>query len=347
MDYTQISIIKRDGKTEPFSLDKIVRAITKAFRAGGITDEGQAVEQIASDVAAAITKAEISVEEIQDMVEERLMKRNPSIAKRYIIYREWRNVERDRRSSIKSVMDGIVTVEKNDINLSNANMSSHTPAGQMMTFASEITKDYALKYLVGVRHGRAHRDGDIHIHDLDYYPTKTTTCIQYDLGDIYERGFSTKNGSVRTPQSIQSYATLATIVFQTNQNEQHGGQAIPAFDFFMAKGVAKSFRKHLASFINFYVAMENGTQADEKAIRTLIKEHLPSIKSTEAERETLRIALIALQIIIDKEHLTRIAEKAYQQTKKDTHQAMEGFIHNLNTMHSRGCLLYTSDAADD
>lgn len=150
MDYTQISIIKRDGKTEPFSLDKIVRAITKAFRAGGITDEGQAVEQIASDVAAAITKAEISVEEIQDMVEERLMKRNPSIAKRYIIYREWRNVERDRRSSIKSIMDGIVTVEKNDINLSNANMSSHTPAGQMMTFASEITKDYALKYLVGV-----------------------------------------------------------------------------------------------------------------------------------------------------------------------------------------------------
>ena len=245
MDYTQISIIKRDGKTEPFSLDKIVRAITKAFRAGGITDEGQAVEQIASDVAAAITKAEISVEEIQDMVEERLMKRNPSIAKRYIIYREWRNVERDRRSSIKSVMDGIVTVEKNDINLSNANMSSHTPAGQMMTFASEITKDYALKYLVGVRHGRAHRDGDIHIHDLDYYPTKTTTCIQYDLGDIYERGFSTKNGSVRTPQSIQSYATLATIVFQTNQNEQHGGQSIPAFDHFMAPGVLKTFRRHL------------------------------------------------------------------------------------------------------
>ena len=336
MDYTQISIIKRDGKTEPFSLDKIVRAITKAFRAGGITDEGQAIEQIASDVAAAITKAEISVEEIQDMVEERLMKRNPSIAKRYIIYREWRNVERDRRSSIKSVMDGIVTVEKNDINLSNANMSSHTPAGQMMTFASEITKDYALKYLVGVRHGRAHRDGDIHIHDLDYYPTKTTTCIQYDLGDIYERGFSTKNGSVRTPQSIQSYATLATIVFQTNQNEQHGGQAIPAFDFFMAKGVAKSFRKHLSSFINFYVAMENGIQADEKAIRTLIKEYLPSIQSGERERETLRIALIALQINIDKEHLARIIEKAYQQTRKDTHQAMEGFIHNLNTMHSRG-----------
>ena len=186
------------------------------------------------------------------------------------------------------------------------------------------------------RFAEAHQLGDIHIHDLDYYPTKTTTCIQYDMDDLFERGFRTKNGSIRTPQSIQSYATLATIIFQTNQNEQHGGQAIPAFDFFMAKGVAKSFRKHLSSFINFYVAMENGIQADEKAIRTLIKEYLPSIQSGERERETLRIALIALQINIDKEHLARIIEKAYQQTRKDTHQAMEGFIHNLNTMHSRG-----------
>lgn len=258
------------------------------------------------------------------------------MAKKYIIYREWRNTERDKKTQMKHVMDGIVAIDKNDVNLSNANMSSHTPAGQMMTFASEVTKDYTYKYLLPKRFAEAHQLGDIHIHDLDYYPTKTTTCIQYDMDDLFERGFRTKNGSIRTPQSIQSYATLATIIFQTNQNEQHGGQAIPAFDFFMAKGVAKSFRKHLASFINFYVAMENGTQADEKAIRTLIKEHLPSIKSTEAERETLRIALIALQIIIDKEHLTRIAEKAYQQTRKDTHQAMEGFIHNLNTMHSRG-----------
>ena len=251
MDYTGISIIKRDGKREAFSLEKIERAITKAYRAGGIDDAGETIGRIAADVAAAISGPEITVEAIQDMVEERLMRHDPSIAKRYIIYREWRNVERDRRSSIKEVMDGIVTVEKNDINLSNANMSSHTPAGQMMTFASEITKDYALKYLVGVRHGRAHRNGDIHIHDLDYYPTKTTTCIQYDLADIYGRGFSTKNGSVRSPQSIQSYATLATIVFQTNQNEQHGGQSIPAFDRFMAPGVLKTFRKHVADMTLF------------------------------------------------------------------------------------------------
>ena len=336
MDYACITITKRDGSKENFSIEKIERAIAKAYRADGMNDDETSIKQVTAEVAAAIDRENISVEEIQDLVERKLMMRNPSVAKKFIIYREWRTKEREKRTSMKQVMDGIVAVEKNDVNLSNANMSSHTPAGQMMTFASEVTKDYAYKYLVGVRYGRAHREGDIHIHDLDYYPTKTTTCVQYDLEDIFNRGFHTKNGTVRTPQSIQSYATLATIVFQTNQNEQHGGQAIPAFDFFMAKGVAKSFRKHLASFINFYVAMENGNQADEKSIRTLIKEYLPSIKTTEAERETLRIALVALQIIIDKEHLARIVEKAYQQTRKDTHQAMEGFIHNLNTMHSRG-----------
>lgn len=151
-------------------------------------------------------------------------------------------------------MDGIVTIEANDTNLENANMSAFTPSGQMMTFAREVTKDYTRKYLLSPRFARAHANGDIHIHDLDYYPTKTTTCLQYDIEDLYERGFHTKNGSVRTPQSIQSYATLATIIFQTNQNEQHGGQAIPAFDFFMAPGVRKTYHKHLAD--SLFIANE-------------------------------------------------------------------------------------------
>lgn len=335
MDYAQISIIKRDGKTEAFSIEKIVRAITKAYRAGGIVDEEKVIEQIAGDVAAAIDKTEISVEEIQDMVEERLMKRNPSIAKRYIIYREWRNVERDRKSSIKGVMDGIVSVERNDINLSNANMSSHTPAGQMMTFASEITKDYALKYLVGVRHGRAHRDGDIHIHDLDYYPTKTTTCIQYDLGDLYERGFTTKNGSVRTPQSIQSYATLATIVFQTNQNEQHGGQSIPAFDHFMAPGVGKSFRKHLVNTIRFLLELKD-VQVDAEALKEAVKSSVRTIDRDAQQTAALREALAAAGATLGEGEVEKVWQQAYNSTRRDTHQAMEGFIHNLNTMHSRG-----------
>lgn len=336
MDYTDISIIKRDGKREPFSLEKIVRAITKAYRAGGIVDEDAIVGQIAAEVADSIAEPEISVEQIQDRVEERLMRRNPSIAKRYIIYREWRNVERDRKSSIKEVMDGIVTVERNDVNLSNANMSSHTPAGQMMTFASEITKDYALKYLVGIRHGRAHRDGDIHIHDLDYYPTKTTTCIQYDLGDLFERGFATKNGSVRTPQSIQSYATLATIVFQTNQNEQHGGQSIPAFDHFMAPGVRKSFMKHLTDTLQF-ISRLNG---DENFVREecgrAIRESVSTIEENERDRQTLVERLAAAGMKFAGGQVETAWHQALESTRKDTHQAMEGFIHNLNTMHSRG-----------
>ena len=336
MNYAEICIIKRDGKREDFSISKIKNAISKAFSASGITDEQQLVADITMNVISRFSNPTITVEEIQDLVEKELMKVRPEVAKKYIIYREWRNTERDKKTQMKHVMDGIVAIDKNDVNLSNANMSSHTPAGQMMTFASEVTKDYTYKYLLPKRFAEAHQLGDIHIHDLDYYPTKTTTCIQYDMDDLFERGFRTKNGSIRTPQSIQSYATLATIIFQTNQNEQHGGQAIPAFDFFMAKGVSKSFRKHLSSFISFYIAMETNTAVEEKAIRALIEEHLPSIKTNELERETLRMALTALQINIDKEHLARVIEKAYQQTRKDTHQAMEGFIHNLNTMHSRG-----------
>ena len=298
MNYAEICIIKRDGKKEDFSISKIKNAVSKAFSASGITDEQQLIADITMNVIGQFATPTVTVEEIQDLVEKELMKIRPEVAKKYIIYREWRNTERDKKTQMKQVMDGIVAIDKNDVNLSNANMSSHTPAGQMMTFASEVTKDYTYKYLLPKRFAEAHQLGDIHIHDLDYYPTKTTTCIQYDMDDLFERGFRTKNGSIRTPQSIQSYATLATIIFQTNQNEQHGGQAIPAFDFFMAKGVRKSYQKHLKMFSTFY----------------------EEIEGKQPEGESLK----------------KIEEKAWTQTRKDTHQAMEGFIHNLNTMHSRG-----------
>lgn len=298
MNYAEICIIKRDGKKEDFSISKIKNAVSKAFSASGITDEQQLIADITMNVIGQFATPTVTVEEIQDLVEKELMKVRPEVAKKYIIYREWRNTERDKKTQMKQVMDGIVAIDKNDVNLSNANMSSHTPAGQMMTFASEVTKDYTYKYLLPKRFAEAHQLGDIHIHDLDYYPTKTTTCIQYDMDDLFERGFRTKNGSIRTPQSIQSYATLATIIFQTNQNEQHGGQAIPAFDFFMAKGVRKSYQKHLKMFSTFY----------------------EEIEGRQPEGESLK----------------KIEEKAWTQTRKDTHQAMEGFIHNLNTMHSRG-----------
>lgn len=335
MNLTEICIIKRDGKRENFSPSKITNAISKAFNATGIAHQEELIDEITQRVINHFENPTIGVEEIQDLVETELMKVQPEVAKKYIIYRQWRNTERDRKTQIKHIMDGIVAIDKNDVNLSNANMSSHTPAGQMMTFASEITKDYTYKYLLPKQYAEAHQLGDIHIHDLDYYPTKTTTCIQYDLDDLFERGFHTKNGSIRTPQSIQSYATLATIIFQTNQNEQHGGQAIPAFDFFMAKGVLKSFQKVVVSSISFYFDMK-GMEVDEAKLQALVKQHVASIAPSEDEKKILLAAFADQQINLTADELEHILKKAYSQVRKDIHQAMEGFIHNLNTMHSRG-----------
>lgn len=338
MDYAAICIIKRDGKQENFSMQKISNAIGKAFTATGLENESDMINQITAQVVNRIEKTTISVEEIQDLVENELMKVRPEVAKKYIIYRQWRNVERDRKTKMKHIMDGIVAIDKNDINLSNANMSSHTPAGQMMTFASETTKDYTFKYLLPRKFAEAHQMGDIHIHDLDYYPTKTTTCIQYDLDDLFERGFRTKNGSIRTPQSIQSYATLATIIFQTNQNEQHGGQAIPAFDFFMAKGVLKSFQKLLAAHLSFLMEIEHPDKVgiNETQLLEWIRPCLSSIKPSESEKKQLTELLEEKGIHFTAEQIDRILSKVTEMTRRDTHQAMEGFIHNLNTMHSRG-----------
>lgn len=335
MNTADICIIKRDGKREDFSASKISNAIGKAFQATGLERQEALIEEITQRVISHFEHLTLNVEEIQDLVENELMKVQPEVAKKYIIYRQWRNTERERKTQMKHIMDGIVAIDKNDVNLSNANMSSHTPAGQMMTFASEVTKDYTYKYLLPKPYAEAHRMGDIHIHDLDYYPTKTTTCIQYDLDDLFERGFHTKNGSIRTPQSIQSYATLATIIFQTNQNEQHGGQAIPAFDFFMAKGVLKSYQKAIVTDIAFYMEMK-GTPIDEKALMEHVRKHLTSIEPDTKARKAFLTALANEGCFLTEEESAHILHSAHKQVRKDTHQAMEGFIHNLNTMHSRG-----------
>ncbi len=335
MNYAEISIIKRDGKHEDFSISKIKNAIAKAFLATNRDVDEHILADLTMSVISHFEDTNISVEQIQDIVEQTLMRQYPDVAKKYIIYREWRNTERNRKSKMKMEMDGIVAIDKNDVNLSNANMSSHTPAGQMMTFASEVTKDYTYRYLLPKRFADAHQQGDIHIHDLDYYPTKTTTCIQYDLADLFERGFHTKNGSIRPPQSIQSYATLATIVFQTNQNEQHGGQSIPAFDFFMAPGVLKSYRKNLENFISFAAELDN-EQAEDKQLEELVGQTVTTIAPGDEESENIRRTLGEAGVRFSNEQWQKIVARANEQTRRDTHQAMEGFIHNLNTMHSRG-----------
>lgn len=337
-----IYIQKRDGSQQVFEADKIRSAIIKAYRAGGVRPEPSRIDTIVKRIETYARGAQtetLAVEQIQDMVEEALMALDPFIAKKYIIYREWRNVERDKRTTLKHTMDGIVSIEQNDTNLSNANMSAFTPSGQMMTFASEVTKDYARKYLLSPRYSRAHATGDIHIHDLDYYPTKTTTCLQYDIADLYERGFHTKNGSVRTPQGIQSYATLATIIFQTNQNEQHGGQAIPAFDFFMAPGVRKTFYKHLADTILLAAELKMGSDEeapDVKVLRDKIAGAKPTLSEDDTTVQTVLEAIKGTCPQLDLNGVRVAVKESFRRTSRDTHQAMEGFIHNLNTMHSRG-----------
>lgn len=341
MGQESIYILKRDGSQQPYDGEKIRSAVDKAFRAAGLVDEEGYALRIESLIQTELChrNAQVAVEEIQDRVEAELMNLAPQVAKKYIIYREWRTVQREKRTTLKRTMDGIVSIEKNDINLGNANMSAYTPSGQMMTFASEVTKDYAMKYLLSAPFARAHAAGDIHIHDLDYYPTKTATCVQYDLADLFERGFHTKNGSIRTPQNIQSYATLATIVFQTNQNEEHGGQAIPAFDFFMAPGVRKTFIRQLADRLLYAHSLLTGrslTDEERKAFVEALRSLEPPLAHTDAAAEALAAGLDRIGCQLPATAVRLALEEAYQRTKRDTHQAMEGFVHNLNTMHSRG-----------
>ena len=341
MGQESIYILKRDGSQQPYDGEKIRSAVDKAFRAAGLIDEEGYALRIESLIQTELChrNAQVAVEEIQDRVEAELMNLAPQVAKKYIIYREWRTVQREKRTTLKRTMDGIVSIEKNDINLGNANMSAYTPSGQMMTFASEVTKDYAMKYLLSAPFARAHAAGDIHIHDLDYYPTKTATCVQYDLADLFERGFHTKNGSIRTPQNIQSYATLATIVFQTNQNEEHGGQAIPAFDFFMAPGVRKTFIRQLADRLLYAHSLLSGrslTDEERKAFVEALRGLEPPLAHTDAAAEALAAGLERIGCQLPATAVRLALEEAYQRTKRETHQAMEGFVHNLNTMHSRG-----------
>ena len=323
-----MKVMKRDGKKVNFDANKIVCAIDKA----AIASKENVSTKFALEVVNKIVdlNKDLQVEEIQDFVEKELMKTYPDMAKNYILYRDMRNIERHKRTTIKKSFDGIVTVEKNNINNENANMAGDTPAGQMMTFASETTKDYTHKYLLNSEYSKAHTSGDIHIHDLDYYPTKTATCVQYDLKKLFTNGFKSKHGKIREPKSISTYATLATIIFQTNQNEQHGGQAIPAFDFFMAPGVLKSFRRHFRyralTFLDAdYIENKNNE------LKEIINNSITTISVSEDIKNTL-----ANKLGMDIKTIDKLIKIAYADTKNETHQAMEGFIHNLNTMHSRG-----------
>ncbi len=227
-------------------------------------------------------------------------------------------------TQIELKMKELINCTKSEESVENANMNAHTPAGQMMQIASLNSKSFSLKNLVSKQFATLHNQGYIHIHDLDYYASKTTTCIQYDLEELFKNGFHTKNGKINEPNSIETYATLATIVFQTNQNEQHGGQSIPAFDFFMAPGVLKSFKKNLSKVIDSFLKLSSPTKIVN--IKECVDIYVKSIDN---------INKAGLQRLFNI-NLDKAIEIAIDDTNSDTYQAMQGFIFNLNTMHSRG-----------
>ncbi|ARU91924.1 anaerobic ribonucleoside-triphosphate reductase [Spiroplasma clarkii] len=233
--------------------------------------------------------------------------------------------------SIIKEMQSIVSIENNDIKNENANMSGETPSGKMMKFASISAKEYALSRLVDKKHADMHRKAQIHIHDLDYYPTKSATCVQYNIQEIFEGGFTTKNGHIREPQSIGVYAELAAIIFQTAQNEMHGGQAIPAFDFFMANGVKKSFKKQLQTAISTYLDVD-GIDYNIQDIKNILASDKVNFLDTDVSWMVQQLEKYGFSAA----KIEKLVSSSNQKTIREADQAMEGFIYNLNTQHSRG-----------
>ncbi len=318
-----MKVIKRNGSIEHFQAEKITRAIEQACLGAQQRIPKEELLHLTHQVVSKCGET-TEIEHIQDWVESTLTQTYPEVAKKYITYRETHRKWRENYKEIKQQMDELIEVQQSDISHENANISSQTPAGQMMNIASINSKDYALNYLLTPEHAALHTQGYIHIHDLDYYLTKTTTCIQYDLESLFREGFLTKNGTIKEPKSIETYATLATIVFQTNQNEQHGGQSIPAFDFFMAPGVLKSFRKNLVRSIQECCFFHEITPPD--SIDSLIETTVRGLEDID------RVAIESTIPVAIEKCITHAKEL----TEQHTYQAMQGFIYNLNTMHSRG-----------
>ncbi|ASP27850.1 anaerobic ribonucleoside-triphosphate reductase [Spiroplasma corruscae] len=234
--------------------------------------------------------------------------------------------------NISKEISSIISVENNDLKNENANMSGDTPSGKMMKFASITSKEYALDNLLDKHHADLHRKSLIHIHDLDYYATKSATCVQYNLDEIFKDGFYTRNGHIREPKSIAVYAELAAIVFQTAQNEMHGGQAIPAFDYFMAKGVAKSFKKRLYENIISYLEISDSIFTEQDIKEIVYQNELISFNNTKVEN----LKKLLIKYGISSKIVNKLILNANKKVESDTDQAMEGFIYNLNTQHSRG-----------
>ena len=341
-------IIKRDGREVPFEIDKISTAIYKAAEAIGGHNRGVA-EELAKQVEDYIEKEEKistpTVEHIQDVVERTLIESGHSrTAKEYILYRADRTRHREMNTRLMKIYEDLTfkAAKDNDIKRENANIDGDTAMGTMLKYGSEGAKQFYEMYILDPAHAKAHREGDIHIHDLDFL-TLTTTCCQIDLDKLFTGGFSTGHGFLREPNDIASYSALACIAIQSNQNDQHGGQSIPNFDYAMAKGVIKTYqriyRQNMARAIDIMEDAEDASALSKEIMAAATEKSagaIPKLEDGEAYMEA------ELQILTDKfgaksaEKIQKFAFKhAGVETDRATYQAMEAFVHNLNTMHSR------------
>lgn len=304
-----LTVIKRDGRKVGFHTDKIVAAIQKAMFQTELGEDIALATQIAQRIAYHGDES-MSVEAIQDLVENELMKsERKDVARKYIAYREQRNVA--RKAKTRDIFLEIIEAKANDVTRENANMNADTPAGMMMKFASETTKPFVDDYLLSPEVKDAVRKGYIHIHDKDYYPTKSLTCVQHPLDKILSGGMVAGHGESRPAKRIETASILACISMETAQNEMHGGQAIPAFDFYLAPFVRRSFIEEV------------------KQLESLEGKDLSNLCNAEI-KDYLSRPLTGL------EGEERLVQHAVNRTVERVHQAMEAFVHNMNTIHSRG-----------
>lgn len=303
------TIVKRDGRIVGFNDQKIMAAIRKAMLHTEKGEDERLIQQI-TDHISVHGKPQMSVEDIQDAVEMELMKSaRKDVAQKYIAYRNQRSIA--RKAKTRDVFLDIVNIKNNDVTRENANMNADTPAGMMMKFASETTKPFVDDYLLSEQSREAVAHNLLHVHDKDYYPTKSLTCCQHPLDHILQHGFTAGHGSSRPAKRIETAAVLACISLECAQNEMHGGQAIPAFDFYLAPFVRSSYIEEVKNLENLYG--DNFEHLYQAEIDDYIDRPLNGLKGD-----------------------ARIKQHAINRTVARVHQSMEAFIHNMNTIHSRG-----------
>ena len=343
-----ISIKKRDGRVVPFDPSKIEHAIAHCFMGSGSQKSDETAQELAALVVSQLENDENipsvpSVEQVQDVVERVLIEKGfVRSAKAYILYRAERSRVREMNTRLMKVFEDIASKDAvdSDIKRENANINGDTAMGSMLKFGSEGAKQFYEMYVLDPRFSAAHHDGDIHIHDLDFY-TLTTTCCQIDLLDLFHGGFSTGHGVLREPNDIYSYSALACIAIQANQNDQHGGQSIVNFDYGMAPGVKKTYRKRFRDNLDRALELLGGVADSADKARAIVDELGDQISlAPNAEVDSLVAEKVA-ELLPDasQDELNKIVsfvrEHAEKETDKATYQAMEALIHNLNTMNSR------------